>query len=47
MEKAKVVGFIPKLLYRIFLALKEKFDPKPVISNEEELEFYLAILGAN
>lgn len=36
MEKAKVVGFIPKLLYRIFLALKEKFDPKPVISNEEE-----------
>lgn len=36
MEKAKVVGFIPKLLYKIFLALKEKFDPKPVISNEEE-----------
>lgn len=31
----KVVGFIPRILYRIFLNLKEKFDPKPEISDEE------------
>lgn len=36
MEKNKVVGFLPKLLYRIFLTLKDKFDPKPLITSEEE-----------
>jgi hypothetical protein len=35
MEKNKVVGFIPKLLYKIFLTLKDKFDPRPVITDEE------------
>jgi hypothetical protein len=36
MEKAKVVGFIPRILYKVFLALKEKFDPRPIVSNEED-----------
>lgn len=31
----KVVGFIPRILYRIFLNLKEKFDPTPEITDEE------------
>ena len=31
----KAVGFIPSILYRIFLNLKEKFDPKPEITDEE------------
>jgi len=33
--KNKVVGFIPNILYRIFLNLKEKFDPTPEITDEE------------
>lgn len=36
MEKNEVVGFIPKLLFRIFLFLKEKFDPKAQITDEEK-----------
>ena len=35
MKSEKVVGIIPNLLYRLFLTLKEKFDPKPVSSDEE------------
>ena len=31
----KVVGFIPRILFRIFLYLKEKFDPSPIITDEE------------
>jgi hypothetical protein len=31
----KVVGFIPRILFRVFLYLKEKFDPKPEITDEE------------
>ena len=33
--KVEVVGLIPKILFRIFLYLKDKFDPKPQISEEE------------
>ena len=33
--KNKVVGFIPKILFRVFLYLKEKFDPSPEITDEE------------
>jgi hypothetical protein len=36
MENNKVVGLIPNLLYKIFLTLKEKFDPRPVITDEEK-----------
>lgn len=32
----KIVGFIPKLLYRLFLKLKEKFDPTPPLKEEEK-----------
>lgn len=35
MKSEKVVGIIPNLLYRLFLTLKEKFDPKPISSDEE------------
>ena len=35
--KGKVVGLIPRLLYRIFLSLKEKFDPTPPIPEEEKI----------
>ena len=36
MEHNKVVGLIPNLLYKIFLSLKEKFDPRPIITDEEK-----------
>jgi hypothetical protein len=36
MEKKEVVGLIPNLLYKIFLTLKEKFDPRPLITEEEK-----------
>lgn len=32
-----VVGFIPRLLYKVFLKLKDKFDPKRPIPEEEIL----------
>jgi hypothetical protein len=35
----KVVGFIPKLLFRVFLALKEKFDPKQPVPDDEKITF--------
>lgn len=31
----KIVGYIPRLLFKIYLKLKNKFDPKPPISREE------------
>ena len=34
--KTIVVGYIPKLLYKIYLYLQEKFDPKPPITDEEK-----------
>lgn len=34
--KTNVVGYIPKLLYKIYLYLQEKFDPKPPITDEEK-----------
>ena len=34
--KANVVGYIPKLLYKIYLYLQNKFDPKPPITEEEK-----------
>jgi hypothetical protein len=32
----KVVGYIPRLLFRIYLNLKDKFDPKPPVPEEVE-----------
>lgn len=34
--KKPVVGYISKFLYRIYLSLKEKFDPRPPITKEEQ-----------
>ncbi len=35
MEK-KIVGYIPKLLYKLYLFLQEKFDPRPEVTYEEQ-----------
>jgi hypothetical protein len=34
--KTNVVGYIPKLLYKVYLYLQDKFDPKPPITDEEK-----------
>jgi len=34
--KANVVGYIPKLMFRVYLYLKDKFDPKIPITEEEK-----------
>jgi hypothetical protein len=34
--KTNVVGYIPKLMYKIYLYLQDKFDPKPPITEEEK-----------
>ena len=36
MEK-KIVGYIPKLLFKFYLVLKDKFDPKPIVSYQEKI----------
>jgi hypothetical protein len=33
----KVVGYIPRLLFKIYLSLKERFDPTPPIPEEEKI----------
>ena len=33
----KVVGYIPRLLWKIYLNLKERFDPTPPIPEEERI----------
>lgn len=33
----KVVGYIPRLLFKIYLNLKERFDPTPPIPEEEKI----------
>lgn len=35
--KVQVVGFVPRILYKIFLTLKEKFDPTPPVPEEEKI----------
>jgi hypothetical protein len=35
MKENKVAGYIPKLLFRVYLNLKEKFDPTPSPKEEE------------
>jgi hypothetical protein len=36
MQKIQDMGYIPKILYKFYLKLKERFDPTPT-PNEEEL----------
>lgn len=31
----KTLGYVPKLLYKVYLYLKEKFDPRPEVTFEE------------
>lgn len=33
--KKPVVGYISRFLYRIYLTLKEKFDPRPPVTKQE------------
>ena len=33
----KVVGYIPRLLFRVYLNLKERFDPTPPVPEEEKI----------
>jgi hypothetical protein len=39
----KIVGYIPRLLFKIYLYLKEKFDPKPPLAEEEKVVCDIAI----
>jgi hypothetical protein len=32
----RIVGYIPRLLFRLYLYLKDKFDPRPPITHEEQ-----------
>jgi hypothetical protein len=34
--KDNVVGYIPRLMFKFYLYLKNKFDPKPPITEEEK-----------
>ena len=47
MENPTVAGYIPKILFKIYLYLKEKFDPKPLLSEEEKVvsEVALKLIG--
>lgn len=41
--KKDVVGYVPRLLFKLYLYLKDKFDPKPVISKEESICYDICI----
>ena len=41
--RPKVVGFIPRILYKVFLSLKERFDPQPPITKEEKTSVEICI----
>ena len=34
--KKEIVGYLPRLLYKFYLRLKEKFDNRPPITEEEQ-----------
>ena len=36
MRNKEIVGYVPKLLFKLYLSLKEKFDPRPPITQEEQ-----------
>jgi len=38
MEK-KIVGYVPRLLFRIYLSLKDKFEQKPPTTVQEKITF--------
>ena len=37
MERKEIVGYLPRLLFKFYLYLKDKFDPRPPISTEEQV----------
>lgn len=39
MDNKEIVGYIPKILFKIYLYLKDKFDPKRPILEEEIISF--------
>ena len=43
----KVVGYIPRLLFKIYLNLKDKFDPKPKVTDEEVYAAEILFEAAN
>lgn len=42
MEK-KIVGYISKILYKIYLFLKDKFDPEPLVKHEEKISYNICL----
>jgi hypothetical protein len=34
--KVNVVGYIPRLMFKVYLYLQDRFDPKPPITEEEK-----------
>jgi len=34
--KVNVVGYIPRLMFKVYLYLQDRFDPKPPIAEEEK-----------
>lgn len=41
--KKDVVGYLPRLLFKLYLYLKDKFDPKPIISKEEYICYDICV----
>ena len=37
MKNNEIVGYIPKILFKIYLYLKDKFDPKRPVEEEESI----------
>jgi uncharacterized protein YlaN (UPF0358 family) len=37
MKNKKIVGWIPRILFRIYITLKEKFDPSIPITKQDEI----------
>jgi hypothetical protein len=35
--KTNVVGYIPRLMFKVYLYLKDRFDPRPKIRDEEKI----------
>lgn len=36
MKNKEIVGYLPRLLFKLYLTLKEKFDPRPPVTQEEQ-----------
>lgn len=36
MQKKEIVGYIPRILFKLYLTLKDKFDPRPLVTKEEQ-----------